>query len=429
VLVLLCSAALLEPGAAAHAQTAEAASPAPSPADVAKAKALFDAGGRAYDAGDFETAIQAFEQAYKLVRREGLVFSLAQAHRRQHTVRGRRENLDRAIALYRQYLALVPTGGRRSEAAKALGELEAIAGAASSASPTVPPEAPPEAKPPTRLSLSVAVEGATISIDGGAERAAPFSTEVEPGPRRVRVRASGYRDKELVLVAIEGELVPVNDIQLEELPARLTVDTDEGAAVSIDGRYVGEAPLTRALELPSGRRFVAVTNAGHHTRTVQLDLGRGEARTVDLPLTSTTQRDLAWVGFAGSGVLLVSSGVLAGFAFARQSQAIEIDARPSAERRALSVSERDEYQSLRSERDRLVVGASTLAGLGVVVGAVGLGLYAFDQPDPVRMPEDAAPSKDEDTPPARPGPGTLELAIRPAVGPDGAYLGLTGRLW
>jgi hypothetical protein len=407
--------------------SAQAASVAPSAAEIAKAKALFEAGGRAYDAGDFETAIQAFEQAYKIVRREGLLFSLAQAHRRQFTVGSERVHLERAIALYRQYLAEVSSGGRRAEATKALGELEALAGRAAAQPGEVAAQPTPERVAPTRLALSTAVEGATISIDGAAPRVSPFSVQVEPGPHRVVVSAPGYRSKELVLVAIEGELVPASNIELEEEPARVVVVTDAGASISVDGRFVGEAPLSRPLELASGHRFIAVTRAGHRTRTVELELGRGRSERLDLNLSTTTQRDFAFAGAIGSGVLLAGGGVLGGLAFVRQARAREIYEIPRTEGRPLQPSERDEYLSLRAERDRLVAGATTVAGLGAVVGVVSLGLFAFDEPAPVLAPDEPRKNRPGGAPTPEPEAPSLEIGLVPVLGVESAYLGVVGR--
>ena len=74
---LLALALVLGTGGPASAQ--------PGDASVAKAKELFDAGAREYENGRFDLAIQAFEQAYKIAPRDGIVFSMAQAHRRQFT--------------------------------------------------------------------------------------------------------------------------------------------------------------------------------------------------------------------------------------------------------------------------------------------------------------------------------------------------------
>src|SRR5258708_21049766 len=51
----------------------------PTSGDLAKARATFDAGGRAYDAGNYAAALQAFEQAYAMTGRDNIVFSIAQA--------------------------------------------------------------------------------------------------------------------------------------------------------------------------------------------------------------------------------------------------------------------------------------------------------------------------------------------------------------
>ena len=84
---------------------------------------MFEAGGKAYDRAQYDVALQAFQQAYELVPKDGLLFSIAQSHRRLHTINGDVRHRDQAIAAYRLYLDRVKTGGRVSEAVKALEEL------------------------------------------------------------------------------------------------------------------------------------------------------------------------------------------------------------------------------------------------------------------------------------------------------------------
>ncbi|MCC6555252.1 MAG: hypothetical protein IT372_19995, partial [Polyangiaceae bacterium] len=105
-----------------------AAAPAPAQGDpTAQAKVLFNAGAQAYERTQFTAAIQAFEEAYKLAPRPGVLFSIAQAYRRRYTVDKRPGDLQIAIARYRAYLDTVPEGGRRKDAVQALAELEPIA--------------------------------------------------------------------------------------------------------------------------------------------------------------------------------------------------------------------------------------------------------------------------------------------------------------
>ena len=97
--------------------------------DLVRAKELFDAGAREYEAGRYDGAIQAFEQAYKLAPRDGIVFSIAQAHRRQYTKTRDKHHLVQAVALYKEYIDKVKSGGRVADAVKALGDIEPLAAA------------------------------------------------------------------------------------------------------------------------------------------------------------------------------------------------------------------------------------------------------------------------------------------------------------
>ena len=90
--------------ASADDDAAERATDEALGADVeARAKALFKVGGHAYEAGQYEVAIRAFEGAYSAARRPEIVFSLAQSHRLQFFADGDTRKLERAVALYREY--------------------------------------------------------------------------------------------------------------------------------------------------------------------------------------------------------------------------------------------------------------------------------------------------------------------------------------
>ena len=73
--------------------------------NLAEARRLFRAGARAYDAGQFQAAVRAFDQAYELSPKPALRFSAAQALRRQYTVDQDPVLLRKAEAYYRQYVA------------------------------------------------------------------------------------------------------------------------------------------------------------------------------------------------------------------------------------------------------------------------------------------------------------------------------------
>ncbi|MCK6592190.1 MAG: hypothetical protein L6Q76_31940, partial [Polyangiaceae bacterium] len=72
-----------------------------SQADLAKAKMLYDVGVQAFDGANYTAAIKAFTEAYKLAQRPGLVFSIAQAHRKQYYLTKDPDSLREALKFYR----------------------------------------------------------------------------------------------------------------------------------------------------------------------------------------------------------------------------------------------------------------------------------------------------------------------------------------
>mgnify|MGYP000990973734 CR=1 FL=1 len=201
-----------------------AAQPAPSSGDMNKAKALFEAGGKAYDRAQYDVALQAFQQAYDIAKKDGLLFSIAQTHRKLYTKSGDAAHKERAVATYRRYVDRVKSGARVSEAVRALEEL----GASAQAPPTEPSEAPPAPVEvqKTRLYVSSSTPGVRISVDGGApsEANATVTAEVKPGKHKVRFSAPGFVDKEIEADAVENELVPVT-VDLDPKPGALSVST------------------------------------------------------------------------------------------------------------------------------------------------------------------------------------------------------------
>ncbi len=350
------------------------------PAEVAKAKELFDAGAREYEAGRFEPAIQAFEQAYKIAPRDGITFSIAQAHRRQYTKSNDRKHLTRAVTLYKEYVAKVKEGARVADAIRALGEIEPLLATA----PVDTGEAAQSTAPlKTRIVVNIVVPGTQVSIDGGPPKPAPINEEVKPGPHTVTLTAPGYFDEKREIALSEGEIAPANLPQREK-PAVLGLTVDSGAEVSIDGRFVGEAPFARPIELTSGRHFVAVLKNGHETFTKDLDLERGKKTAFEADLSSTTQRDISYVVLTSAAGFAVVAGVFAGLAIERdQAAASLLDAR---ETRELSQTEVADYDDARKDRNLYTgIGIGVGAG-GAALALLGIGLFVFDKPRPVAAP-------------------------------------------
>jgi tetratricopeptide (TPR) repeat protein len=128
------------------------AQPKPSPQadddDRQRARSLHEQGMTAYEAGRFEVAASAFQQAHALSPAPGLLFNLAQAHR----ARGPR-SCPEALHAYRSYLRAAPDARNRAAVEERIAETEPCSveeqqrrsAAADKAAPPAP--APVDAKP------------------------------------------------------------------------------------------------------------------------------------------------------------------------------------------------------------------------------------------------------------------------------------------
>ena len=175
--------------------------------DTERARTYFNAGAQAYAASKYADAVRSFEQAYALVRRPPVLFSLAQAERKAFLDNGDATTLKHAIQHYADYLAAVPTGGRRPEAEDAKRELEARLGRMD---PKDMGPARAEEKRKPRVTVFSPTPGAQVSIDGGAPSDLPYFADLEPGKHKVRVFGEGYFDAEQEISGDKGNDVPVD---------------------------------------------------------------------------------------------------------------------------------------------------------------------------------------------------------------------------
>lgn len=335
----------------------------------------FNAGQQAYAAGKYPQAIQAFEKAYKLVAKPGLIFSIAQAYRKHYVAEKNARDLRKAVEHYRKYLELVPEGGRRADAVSALEELEPqLARLAEEA-----PEASAQAPEPTKagLMITTAVKAAKITVDGGAPGETPHTVDVKPGPHTVRITADGYFPLEREVPVPEGDVIAI-DFQLQEMPATLEIQGTSGAEVSVDGRPMGELPLSRPLELPAGSRFVTVTRNGYKPFSQEISLKRGEKRRVVADIETTKQRVLSYI-FMGAGAVSAGAGLLAALgAGAAQVEAEEIESRRQGS--SITEDELESYEKAVRARDQLRGAAIGSFAGAALFGGTGFLLFFFDQP-------------------------------------------------
>jgi len=381
---------------------------AQSPQQIEQAKALFNAGAQAYSVGQFVAAVQAFEEAYKLTPRPAILFSLAQAERRQYAIDKDVKRLDRAVTGFRKYVGEVQQGGRRADAVAALGELEPLLEKEKAkGAPTAPSVEP--AKVTARLMVTSPTNGARVSVDNASASEAPFIGEVKPGPHTVLVTAPGHDSEKRDIKVLEGGLVAL-DLPLKEKPAMLAIDAPVGAEITVDGRLIGVAPLGAPVSLTHGRHFVAIMKTGAVAWTRDVDTTRGETTKITPELTTSGQRKVAWVVIGTSVVALAAGGVFTGLTLDRENKAQSIlDER---EKGNVTSGRLDDYESLRSERDRFRTWSIATLGAGAALGITGVLLYAIDRPaTPMRdaLPSDKGPTPTKSAP--------VEVAAAPLITP------------
>ncbi|MGC4119387.1 MAG: PEGA domain-containing protein [Myxococcales bacterium] len=412
-LVVLVTAAAPAPAAPASAAAATAAASSVPSED--KAKTFFQAGAQAYDNGRFDDAAQAFDEAYKLAKLPAILFSMAQAERKQFYVSRKREYLDRAQAHYRAYLE--SNGVRRVDAADALGELEAIA-ARLSPLPAPPPVQPVEPPKPVRVRLTVTTQApkAQVELDGKAAVEAPFIGELDPGRHRVRVLADGYLSEEREVQVDLGSPVGL-DLPLHEKPGLLEVEAPAGSEVFVDGAKVAEVPLARPMELPSGPHSVTLIQRGMRPWTKEVTLQRGQATAVTAALERTNQRLVSFGVLGASAVALLGGAACTGVAFDRQDAAKKVLREQQVGN--LSEARLSDYNRALKQRDQWRTAAQASFGTGAALLTVGGLLYLLDWPvvtSVARKPETPA------------GPAVpVEVGAAPLLLPGGGGLSVAGR--
>jgi hypothetical protein len=403
----------------------------PTPAQREQAKKLFRAGASAYRVGNFAVAVRAFEQAYAIDPHPATRFSTAQALRRWYAKSEDPAHLRKALTYYREYLAVVKTGGRVLDASRAKNQIEVLLAELDEPAPPEPsgdgdgegegPPPTPRRPPPTLGTLMVSgpvVDGSRTYINGKLRAGWPVFAELPPGRHTVRVEAPGYTPFQTATSTIAGEVIPV-EVKLEEAPAVLTITANADADILVDGRPVGRTPLSKPLELRSGTHRVVVGTSGHHVFAKDVTVARGQALDLDASLEMTGQRIAAWT-FVGVGAVSAGVGVaLAVVAALGRGHAQQLRETAENERRPLTLQEGRDYNDALEQRDTYNRAAGSMFGLSALSAGLGLILYLLDDPDLY----DAGSS--EETARAAPAFRVSPLVLAPDA-PPGATISVVG---
>jgi tetratricopeptide (TPR) repeat protein len=231
------------------------------------AQKRFYIGVKAYHANNFAAAAEHFEEAYKILPLPEIAFSAAQSYRRQYRIDRKIERAQRAVELYRIYLDAVKTGGQVGIAADR--ELQNRQGPAKPvAAPVVerttivinPVLATERSGDGFELSEAPADTAKIVALLDGKPVPVYDKIDVEPGPHKIHVEVEGYVPSDVTERAVKDSNTTAN-VKLAPLPAKVTVKTEAGVTLRVDGR-----PATGPeLALPAGRHVITITKQGRES--------------------------------------------------------------------------------------------------------------------------------------------------------------------
>ncbi len=162
------------------------------------------------------------------------------------------------------------------------------------------------------LSLVVLPVGSRVLIDGEDAGPSPLPQEVplDLGRHAIRVEHEGFAPYE-DSVEIVGQIPVILKVTLKPAPylASLVVTPSETEdTVSVDGKVVGGGPWSGQLE--PGKHSVRISADGKQPYVTEIDLARGEHRSIDVTLEKHKKGAALWPWLVGGGAVLVAGGAV-----------------------------------------------------------------------------------------------------------------------
>jgi formylglycine-generating enzyme required for sulfatase activity len=126
--------------------------------------------------------------------------------------------------------------------------------------------------------------GATVSVDGKALGLTPYTGELIHGRRRVTVSMKARKPWSRTIDVVAGQAVDIPDVALAKADGILEVVTNPpGAAVTVDGRFRGEAPVKVAVT-PDREHRITVMKAGYAPGKISARAGPDEVASIGVQL-------------------------------------------------------------------------------------------------------------------------------------------------
>ncbi|MEL7449047.1 MAG: PEGA domain-containing protein [Pseudomonadota bacterium] len=146
------------------------------------------------------------------------------------------------------------------------------------------------------VTISSEPSGAAVLIDEVEVGTTPYLGDVGSGDRELSLRLAGFKTWRVDLDVVAGEAQDLPPVELQKLDGMVAITSrPAGAAVTVDGTYRGQTPVS--LALPPGNTYrVALTRAGYQTASRQVEVTPGE----DASLSVTLKANVGTVRVAAS---------------------------------------------------------------------------------------------------------------------------------
>jgi|LNFM01.1.fsa_nt_gb hypothetical protein len=252
------------------------------------ARAHFDAGVAASNAGRWQDALREFEQARAIQATAPVLYNLGLAQRAVGRIGDARATFRALVAEHGARLS----AERRTEIQGYLTEAESTL---------------------ARLELTVSPEQATVTIDGAPATARAI--ELDPGRHEIVVEAPGFRRQRREIELRRGGSAMVDlRLEREELRRRLIVEVDPSiASVRVDGQPRGSGTVELQLEPGTHQLEVQAPSYLRYQRSVRIT-------DADVRLRVALERQspqggispLVWVGVGVGAAAVIGSAIALG---------------------------------------------------------------------------------------------------------------------